>query len=449
LVLDRSIFADRKKVSDGHSFFQTVQITERAFNVDWSRCNTPRFRMLIAKEDDGGLETVDIEINEIRDVLCEHRHVIYAMYTYYCACGNQHDGYAMGYRAYFEFLRDVKFIDESNPFLNVRSLESLFRAADTEDRGRNAEERDLNRTNIDDALMRFEWLQTLVRLSIAKYVRDKTAEHHTSDVSDAVSLLFENDILPQLKPEIKRDPNVFRRKRLYTKAVNALLTKHAPELKTIFEYYSSVEGGDMQLSLKPTGPMMSVAEFECFLEDCDLLLTDAQKKVGLSPLQARLCMAWSQSFVSDELKRRQQLTEATFVDFLEALGRMCCFITMPTPELLAMYDAKSAKDFYEHVEAGDHDGSVLTKSFGGTLGSWQEQEMSDEPLAVELGMLIELILDRLDESGDGKVDERDLAARRRKSHEVQKQALLAHGATYTRSGDMAHVRSRSPSPPRK
>ena len=41
--------------------------------------------------------------------------------------------------------------------------------------------------------------------------------------------------------------------------------------------------------------------------------------------QAALCFVWSKPFVSDEVRRRRKLVEASFVDFLEALCRVLTF----------------------------------------------------------------------------------------------------------------------------
>jgi len=129
--------------------------------------------------------------------------------------------------------------------------------------------------------------------------------------------------------------------------------------------------------------------------------------------------ARSQSFVSDELKRRYALTHATFVDFLEALGRLCTFVHMPTQAVLEEYGAKSAKDFYDQVSAGAHLGTVLAKrrSTAASTGGeeWLDEEQCTDSLVAPIGMLISLMLDRLDESSNMRVDRTDAFLRRKSS----------------------------------
>ena len=96
---------------------------------------------------------------------------------------------------------------------------------------------------------------------------------------------------------------------------------------------------------------------------------------GISPVQARLCFMWSQAFVSDELKRRHQLTTCSFVDFLEIMGRLTTFMRMPEPEVLEKYECKTAKEFYDQIASGVHEGTVIMKTTEGPgrrIESWRQ-----------------------------------------------------------------------------
>jgi len=439
--LVESVFAERRTQSDGHSFFTTSKITERAFQIDWSRCNSPHFRQLIGKEDNEGLLHADIELGEIRDAMYENHTIIYTAYTYYCAIRDEGDGYAMGLFAFFTFLRDCRLIDNDSKFCNSRAYESIFLAANVEEKANTVEQRELNRANDDCSLMRFEFMQCLVRLAIAKYVRDKDAANRIPDVSDAVREIMNVDVIPNLPTEANRDVNIFRRKRLYTRAVHKVFARYKTALETVFNFYANAEGREM--SMKEQALTLNSFEFFTLLNDCNLLVeehTDVIKTpVGLTPLQARLTLMWSQSFVSDELKRRQAFVSATYVDFLEIIGRMCTFLDMPTREMLVSYGARSAKEFYDHIIQGKHDGGVLNKTSVTMLGEseelaktgyyWKSEEASDELLEDNLEMLITLILDRLDDGGDGFIDRADLAKRRMKTLQKQEEMLMKRGSS--------------------
>lgn len=403
LSLEKSVFSNRRRTSDGHSYLTTAQIMSRAFEIDWSRCNNPRFRTLIGRQDDGGWEMLAQEMNEIREVLHEYNQVVYSSYSYYCAEEVAHDGYAMGLPAYFDFLNDIRIVEDSEdgkqPFCSANNLESIFLAANMEERGaQDVEQRAINRSNADEALMRFEFMQCLVRIAIAKYVRPK----HIADISDALAEFMDKDVIPNLPAAAKHDDNVFRKKRLYTRDVDEVFRRHSDPLQTIFNYYA-MPGGHMikekSKAKEESEARMSIDEWMTLLTDAGLLYLSETETVRHGALrmagyvdeaQARLCHAWSISFCSDELRRRDKYTSANYIDFLEALGRLCTFMPLPSKEQLALYNAASAMEFLDD----EHDGSVLVDE----NRSWESEEVSDESLAPTLDVLINLILDRLDKN---------------------------------------------------
>ena len=435
LELDRSVFAPRRSHSDAHSFYNTSQVRSRAFQIDWSRCNTDRFRRLIAREDHEGLGLagVDAEIGKIREVLAQHATAIYACHTYYCATGDAHDGYAMGLSTFFELLRDVRVVDIDSAYLNVQELTRIFASANYEAASKTLEDREIERLNPDAALLRFEFMQCLVRISISKYVRDGTIP----DVSEALETFLQRDLLPNLPKGATHDPEVFRRKRLYTKPVADVLKRFEPVLRTFFEYYATIEGDPLQLDLKTPEPTMSLDEWHGFCLDAGLLDTRDSPDEGasmwmgyLSRLDERLCFVWSQTFVSDELKRRHKLTRLTYIDFCEALGRVCTRHPLPTTEILAKYGSRTAKQFFDEIAAGKHEGGVLIEKRG-TEMSFDREETSDQPLAPWLEMLLSLILDRLDSNHDGKIDKKELDKRRRQRARQRAEFIIKRQVSFT------------------
>ena len=97
------------------------------------------------------------------------------------------------------------------------------------------------------ALMRFEFLQCIVRIAIAKYVRPKIM----GSVAAAVHRFITEDVMQssQLPPEVTRDPNLFRRKRLYTTEVDAVFKKFRGVLSHVFEYYSGINGKEKNATM--------------------------------------------------------------------------------------------------------------------------------------------------------------------------------------------------------
>ena len=73
--------------------------------------------------------------------------------------------------------------------------------------------------NDDNALMRFEWIEGIVRIAVAKFAQDKNM---TEDVSDAVNLLCQYH-LDTMPPEATLNTNIFRRERFYNEEMDLCL----------------------------------------------------------------------------------------------------------------------------------------------------------------------------------------------------------------------------------
>jgi len=235
--LEESIFAPRKQESDGRSFFTPDSLTARAFDIDWSRLNSERFRNFIGKEDDDGIEGVDDEMAEVKEVLFRHRAAIYSAYAYYCVTApiRVYDGFVLGCDSGLQiFAADTKILDDKSEHCKREHIKLLFMYANQEERRSTDPKQQLaNQVNADRALLRSEFIQAIVRLAIAKYIK----ERRLRDVSDAVEALFKEYILPNLSPAALHKEDDFREKRLYMRNVAAVLEKYKKSLQNIFDHY--------------------------------------------------------------------------------------------------------------------------------------------------------------------------------------------------------------------
>jgi len=405
------VWAPRKRDSDARSFYSSGRVFGRAFAVDWSRCNTERFRGMVAKDDDGGAAQGDTELAEVRAVLAARAPLIYAMFSYYCVASEGFDRYVMGESGFGRLVGDARLADASSRSCKLSDLDTVFISTNYEDRTTSSlEARRLNDANPDRALMRFEFLQLLVRLAVAKYVRDERCE--LRDVSEALELLFSEVLEPRLPPEARHAPDAFRRRRLYTRGASDVFARNEASLRAVFEIYAA--GAD-ELVVTSEGRLMSDDEWEQLLVDVGLL--EQQLGAAFGRREAALCFVWAQTFVTDEQKRRQKLTHLRYEDFLEAVARVTTFKPLPTAEQLRAHKAGSAAHFFRQAEQGLHEGRALLKPV-----DWREEEQRDESLVEKLEMLLSIILERLDEDKDGAISKKDLASRRKALANKQKGA---------------------------
>jgi hypothetical protein len=108
----------------------------------------------------------------------------------------------------------------------------------------------------------------------------------------------------------------------------------------------------------------------------------------------------------------------TFVDFLEALGRIAVFKPLPTQQ---DYDALYAQTGVEISNCAryldvlwQHGGDHAVHEFNRTHQlDWSVQETSGgRPLHATIELVIELLIGRIDRDGDGKITKRDWGFRR-------------------------------------
>jgi len=337
-------------------------------------------------------------LEEIKEVLLKHRHAIYSVYAHYCINGAAHDRYVMGLLEYTEFVKDCELADPASKDCRKADFDRIFVASDVEDRGgrMSQEQKEFNSANIDRALMRFEWVQALVRIALAKYMKSENA----AGVGDALEKLFTERVLKMVPPEALHDSDVFRRQRLYTREVHDVFTHHENNLRAIYEAFAAAiydqKAGPSEARAKDK--LMDLAEFELLLNAASLFDEDFTKR------HASLCFLWAQSFCTDDLKRRTVLTHLSYVDFLEALARITTFKPLPTAALLESTGAKSCAHFFMQAKAGMHGPKQqLHKPV-----LWQEEEVASRSLAEPLRMLLELFIERLDLTGTGVLTLKEL-----------------------------------------
>jgi hypothetical protein len=108
-------------------------------------------------------------------------------------------------------------VDPLSATCNSGALNAMFLATNYED-GDAMSQREQEENN-DNALMRFEWIEILVRVAIAKFIQDKRM---TEDISTAMEYLcrYHLDTMPA---EATLDVNVFRRTRFYSEEMDLLL----------------------------------------------------------------------------------------------------------------------------------------------------------------------------------------------------------------------------------
>lgn len=370
-TLPDSIFAPRKKSeSDSHDFWDSSKVKARALECDWTRlCKEQRFWKFIEKNDDDAKspEAVNAEMNEIKDVFLKRYGMLLRMFDYFCliagAVGKA--AFAVSENSYTKMLNDTHVpdahcsIEDCGKIFIVVNFETDKKSADAD-------------VNEDKALMRHEMLECLVRIAVAKF------NHEIPDVSDCVEKLFVEHFDKHLPPEATHDPDAFRNERLYNEEVDVMLTSHARPLRMIYDKYSMLN------------PLQGKARFG--IEEWQALCNDTKLVSGdLTMREVRLAFWHSRMIVVDEVKSRMKITTLSWLEFLEALGRIAEQMSLPTDEDLKSLRADDILAFDEKLAAADADTQARLRR-PRPSADWGAPKT--RALAVKLDRLIRLMLGR-------------------------------------------------------
>eukprot|EP00854_Cymbomonas_tetramitiformis_P003777 gene3777-4724_t len=329
----KSIFAPRKKECDSRNIIDTPSCIDKMFEKDWARCIAKeRFFTLIMKR--ASFDDADHYQNRVKNMIKNYYRAITGGHRYFSSLGTG-DVSNMQFNEWSTFLVHCGIPDPKSKFCKLKDLDVVFVTTDFEgDRtsreaaewyrrekgGEGAKSSGGVKTADSKALLRFEFVEALVRTAICKYAKDLSRP-----IYEAIQMLFERNIMPTLPWEALEDRNEFRSKRLYTEEVEQVYLSQLPFLKSLFKYYcfvgSSSRRGGMINSMTLDG-------WGTLLYECGIMNDMFTKR------EAKMCFTQSIMGVIDETKNGHRLNQLTFIEFLEAFGRMSEFVSPPTPEEL-------------------------------------------------------------------------------------------------------------------
>ena len=370
--LEESIWAPRAEQCDAKDFYDNERVEQRMFDLDWSRArNANELSRVIVRHDDNA--TVDAdgdgvadEVSEVEQVLWEHHHLIYTAFDFFASLGAK-DIFHVDANAWTLLVRACRLADPASTFCTTSRLDQLFVNVDVtaivnstraEARqaagippsggigggigggvGRLARQPtavDPEKYNKRRALNRYEFMQLLVRVAINKYVLPQ----RIPDVSCALSQFFNADLDVHLEAAAKQDSNAFRRRYCYTAAMDAVLQRHAPSLRVLYEMYAQADAAAAADGLA-TKKLLSFVEWTRLTKDLRLVSPQFTSR------HATLCFVWSRMRVVDEAKAssRARMVHLTFEDFLEALVRVACMKSFPTDRQIEQAGCADAGHF--------------------------------------------------------------------------------------------------------
>ncbi|GMH33927.1 hypothetical protein BSKO_01761 [Bryopsis sp. KO-2023] len=375
-TLPMSIFKPRVKESDAKDYCDTPKVVDNMFERDWARCcQKEKFTSMLCREAKNTKTQKDDKtiIKEMHDVLkgCYQKFV--SAFVYYASTGGG-DPYHMTLNSFTSFLDDCEIPDHESQAIKRSDCDTIFIVANFIMDKKSKD----NAVNNEQALMRFEFMEAIVRIGISKYIKSQ----ETDDICQSVQMLMDQNIYPNLPLPATIEPNDFRNSRLYTEEVDLLYKKHIVLLKALYSRYR----------LKPSGGGLrpKVLKIDGWLQ-----LFDDTKLVDthFTLQDAVLCFLWSRMIVQDEVKDFGKYESMTFVDMLEGLGRVAEMKSLPS--MLDLDDA-GYENMFEWAAEKEQKGEegekqdVFRRRPSGELGIEKTR-----PLVVKLEGLLDLIFRRL------------------------------------------------------
>lgn len=239
-------------------------------------------------------------MKELKKCLQKHYASMVSVFNYYAAMGSG-SPFFIQLNAYTTFLEDTQIPSSTSQFCKRSDCDTTFIVANyQQDKKSN-----LSKINEEHGLLMFEFMEVLMRIAVMKHGK----EQDTNDVVEAIEMLFDQEINPNLPQVALTDKNDFIRNRLYCEEVDNIFKKHEKLLRAIYSRYRlPPRSGGVRRKV------LTIEDWEKFAEDIGFVDTD----FGLP--NVRLSFVWCRMMVSDIEKNFDKMTQMTFIDFLEALG---------------------------------------------------------------------------------------------------------------------------------
>jgi len=140
-------------------------------------------------------------------------------------------------------------------------------------------------------------------------------------------------------PEYYLDDDLFREERLYNEQMDRFLSENTTILKLIYEYYKKSHSRPKHLPMP---------RFLDLLNDCDI----SNPAVGITTRMCKLAYVRSRMYRVEDLSAKEQATQMTFLEFIEASSRVAELVSFPSEEEVADIGFESMCDFLRATQQG-------------------------------------------------------------------------------------------------
>ncbi|GMH33362.1 hypothetical protein BSKO_01196 [Bryopsis sp. KO-2023] len=304
--IESSIFKPRKSQCDSKAFYDNDDTLQSMFEKDWEYCmQKEKFKRFI------GGKSRDNESGVLKDVklaMGEFYPTLIRMFDYQSCLSSGSDIFSMHLNEWGQLMVDCGIPDELSTTCKLSHLDTIFISTNFEE----DKTSDLSGANVDDALMRFEFVEAIVRVARLKFIDSQTnPEMRAVSDADAIRKLhktMESKVCWGAKFEVKHQTP-----------------------------YRSMQIENWMKLLSDSGLLHPYFTFR----------------------EARIAFVWSRMHMIDDMIDRQKARGLSFVDFLECLARSADLISPPPPEVLQANGFNSRKPTAEYFRVMSETGAIL------------------------------------------------------------------------------------------
>lgn len=190
------------------------------------------------------------------------------------------------------------------------------------------------------SLMRYQFLEVIIRLAHAKYFVSGIAPSFLV----AVQFLLDHNILKYLRHEIGVQPDKFREDRLYCTQMDNVLHCHLLFLKSLYKMYAGC-GADSYKWGGAKRLRMTSSEWATLLSDAGIISAIFTQR------EASVVFRTSSEETVDNIKNWRAAVTLNFTSFLEAIARVAETAFIPSQEQLENVGADDIVQFYHIMQA--------------------------------------------------------------------------------------------------
>ena len=293
-TLQRSVFTPRLKDADSRAFYDfhnalSSTTLRKAFAIDMRRAKIEK----IVKD--------ELEMQKVRHVLQDNYVRIVEIFKYWSGqqlIGNE--PFFMTTSTFAEVCEEAGLCDSET--FGVADADRIYIAANVERTGLKMPS-SLKSRNTIKVLVRYEWLEALVRIALRKFVESELE----TNASSALSRLLNEFFFSHAKHAHSDD---WRSLRLYNEECDVVIRGYLETILAVYKRYSGKKNNPGERKC------MSLSEWLKFISDYHLVDGDFTER------EAKVAFVYSVPFAVDELHQtKASPDQLTLITFVECLAR--------------------------------------------------------------------------------------------------------------------------------